>query len=401
MVNRWLTYLLEGRVYAAIEMYDHQGITYYTTLVLKKEKGELTILRATEVTKLEELKDWIGINASLFLTINTHNVLTKPIADMELNSQEAKVNHTFPNLNLEAFYYDIFLDESYPMVSIARMDVVEGVINSLKEIGLQPTAVQLGLAGLGSVLPHLESGSVQGSNFGLDVEQGRIREVYPQSSAEDTYRLNGLELQGRHLLGFAQILGHLEGRGSVTNLIEINDSLSYKGKNKRIFTTVAKSALVFFLVLLLVNYFVFDYYHTKVQEIKAASELHSSQTQQFKSLSTLVTEKQERVDLLNRSGNSRATHYLDQLAAKVPPTILLEEIQYQSLIKPFREGKSLEIEEGVIQVTGVSSESAAFSNWIMFLEKQNWVQGIEILGYDFVTKDSSGFTIKIMLKKQP
>ncbi|MEA1786081.1 hypothetical protein U1E44_08265 [Arenibacter sp. GZD96] len=399
MVSRWLTYFLEGRVYAAIEMYDHQGITYYTTLVLKKEKGELTILRATEVTKLEELKDWIGTKASLFLTINTHNVLTKPIADMELNSHEAKVNHTFPNLNLEAFYYDIFLDESYPMVSIARMDVVEEVINALGEIGMQPSAVQLGLAGLGSVLPHLESGSVQGSNFGLDIELSRIREVYPQSSAEDTYRLNGLELQGRHLLGFAHILGHLEGRISVTNLTEINDSLSYTFKNKRIFTTVAKSALVFFLILLLVNFFVFDHYYTKVQETKTSSELHSSQVKQFKALSTLVTEKQERVDLLNRSGNSRATHYLDQLAINVPSTVFLGEMQFQSLKKPFREGKSLDIEEGVLKVSGISSESAAFSMWIALLEEQKWIQSVEILGYDFVTKENSEFAIKIVLEE--
>ncbi len=399
MLKHWYTYFLEGRMYAAVELFDVEGKAAYSVVLIKKEKGELVIHKATEVTELGELKACIGVNTPLFFTINTNNVLTKPIADMEANSDEAKVNHTFPNLNLETFYYDMLSEEFCPMVSIARMDVVEGVLSSLKEVGLQPMGIQLGLAGLGSILPHLESGSIHGSNFGLDVEQGKLREVVSQSSGEGTYRLNGLELQGGHLLGFAQILGHVEGRVSVTNLTEINKKLSSEGKNNLVFNRVVKASLLFFLVLLLVNFFVFDHYHSKVQEIRAASELNSSQAQQFKALSTLVTEKQERVDLLNRSGNSRATHFLDQLAGNVPTTVLLEEIQFQSLLKPFREGKSLEIEEGVIQVSGVSSESAAFSKWIALLEKQKWVQGVEILGYDFVTKENSGFTIKIVLKE--
>ena len=400
MFTRWLTYITEGSVYAVLEIFEVQGREVLSLLVLKKEKGELVVQKAMDLGQIGELKEIIGANIPLFLSLNTNSVLTKPIADLEVNSQEAKVNHTFPNLDLGAFYYDLLNEEVHPMVSIARKDYVEGMVQSIVDLGLQLRGVRLGLAGLGAVLPYLPSEKVQLSNFAIDLEKGILRQVYLQTWGNEHYHLNGLQLQSRYLLGFAHILGHLEGRMPVCNLIGINENLEYTGKNNRTFYTVAKSAVLFFLTVLLLNFFVFDHYHRKAQAMETDATIHSAQVQQLKTLSTNVTSKQERVTLLNKASSSRATHFLDQLAQGVPGTVLLEEIKYQPLRQPFREGKSLEVNEGVIEVTGISSNSVEFSKWVAQLEEQKWIGGVAILGYDFVTKESSGFSIKITLNNQ-
>jgi Tfp pilus assembly protein PilN len=175
----------------------------------------------------------------------------------------------------------------------------------------------------------------------------------------------------------------------------ISEKLKWDFKNSRIFSRVVKYALIFFIALLLCNFLVYNHYHGDVGSLNEVLAATSSQKDQLTLLEESVIRKKERVETLSASSNSKATYYLDLFAQKIPKSILLNEIKYQPLAKPVREEKPIILEEEVLLVSGISKNADAFSFWIEDLEKQDWVNSVETLDYNFVSRTTSDFLIEI------
>ncbi|MEX0288539.1 MAG: hypothetical protein AB3N14_05470, partial [Flavobacteriaceae bacterium] len=261
---------------------------------------------------------------------------------------------------------------------------------------LQLTHFSLGISTLPQLLPFLESGELVLSNYKTLFENGALSSLQPLEEVKEVnYSLNGLNLTNKQLLTFSGILTLLGKHFPASNFEAFNSVSLSAFENNRIFSLLLKAALVFFLTLLLVNFLAFDFYFGKSEELRAALEENNSSLNDLKDLEVSVNKKQEKVELLSAASNSKATFFLDQLAQKVPPHILLEKITYQPLDKPLREGKPLTQEERNILVGGTSTDGDAFSTWILNLEKLDWTTSVETLDYDYISSSTSRFLIKI------
>ena len=72
-------------------------------------------------------------------------------------------------------------------------------------------------------------------------------------------------------------------------------------------------------------------------------------------------------------------------------------VNYQPLSKRIKADKAIELKENRIEIIGQSSDSEAFSNWIVELERRNWVMSATIVKYAAVTSRTSDFKIEIIL----
>jgi len=79
----------------------------------------------------------------------------------------------------------------------------------------------------------------------------------------------------------------------------------------------------------------------------------------------------------------------------LPKSILLGKFNYQPLLKRIKADKIIEQNENVIQVSGQSSDSDAFSQWISLLEGNDWIVDVAILNYGSASSKVSDFTIEI------
>lgn len=390
------TYLKEGFAYTGLEITGSEGSEAFSLLELKKSKNELVITNKRKLNHWNQLSEFIPKNNLLFLCINTTSVLVKKMENANTKNPEAIVNQAFPNLDLNNFYFEIIQLETEPIVSISKKESIDTVIEKLKELNIKIFRFSLGISAIPNVISYMENGPAMVSYRQLHFEDKNIIDIGSVTSqTEQQYHINGLQLSSKHMLSFSQILGHLNQKPHITNFEAVCENLKWTFKNYRIFNQFLKYSLAFFIILLLSNFFVYNFYHVKVVELNMAMAATSSQQDELGILDASVKRKQERVETLSSSSNSKATYYLDLFAQNIPASILLNEIKYQPLSKPVRESKPILLEEETIMVSGISKNMNDFSFWIEELEKHSWVNSVETLDYDYISKNTSNFLIEI------
>lgn len=396
MIGKLRTYLKEGFTYYGLEITGAEETLAYVLLELKKSKNQLLIINKVKLNHLNELPGQLNKKNPVFVCINTPNILTKKMERDSNGSPEALVNQAFPNIDLNNIYYEIIQQGTAPIVTLSKRGPIDAILKELHDLKLQVSGFSLGVSALESIVPFLEDGTLHASNYLIGVDDGVLTTISTQASKENLlYTISGLELSSSYLLPFSQILRKLNQKNSISNFTKVNAGLEQGFKNFRIFTQVLKYALLFFIALLLANFLTYNHYHGKVGQLNDLLAATSSQKDELTLLDESVKRKQERVETLSASSNSKATYYLDLFAQRIPSSILLNEIKYQPLAKPVREKKPIMLEEGMLLVSGISKDVDAFSFWIEELEKQEWVNSVETLDYNYVGKTTSNFLIEI------
>lgn len=396
MLDPWITYLTEGASYSGLEIREADGKEHYHYLEILKKKGELHLVKTEHFSDLKELPKCYKKNTPLFLSINTSKVLVKMTDSSGTENPEVLVHTAFPNLDLGNFYYEIAQISSQPIVAISKKEYVDGIVKKLEELGLDLFYFSLGISPMAHSVPFVENKVIAISNFQMALENGAIREVSPvESSAPQDYLINGLELPNSSLLAFSHILGHLGGNANATNFGEANGRFQSNFKNRRVFGYGLRASLSFFIILLLVNFLVFDHYHTEVNRLNSELTLDSSQKENLVRLEDLVKTKKGRVETLKAVSSSKSTLYLDELAKSIPHQIVLDRISYRPLDKPVRDSKPIILTENTILISGISKDDTEFSKWLEHLEKWDWISSVETLDYDFLNTNASNFLIKV------
>lgn len=396
MINKLRTYLKEGFTYVGLEITESEKGMAYFMVELKKSKGELLITNKKELSELKELPSLVKPKNPIYLCINTNNILTKRIENVNSIDSAVIVNQAFPNLDLKNFYYEVIQESSQPIVTISRKEPIDTILKELQELKLKITSFSLGITALENLIPFIEEEQIVVSKNQLDIHNNTITKLKTtEANKKHLYSINGLELSSSYLLSFSQILQNLNESKRSINFESVTQDLQWEFNNSRIFSRVLKYALIFFIAVLLGNFFVYNSYHEKVGKLKMAVDATSSKKDELSFLNASVKRKQERVETLSSSSNSKATYYLDLFAKNIPHSILLNEIKYQPLAKPVRESKPILLENGTLLVSGISKDVNEFSFWIEELEKYEWVTSAETLDYDYAGKTTSNFLIEI------
>lgn len=393
-----LTYLKEGSVYAGLEIYGDRGTEKFCYMELERRKNELDIRKKVRPATWEGALSGIGKGVPLFLTINTANVLTKQLHGPGTSDPKALVNEAFPNLDLDNFYYEVSQMSKDPIIAISKKEYVDGIIEKLGRLERQLMAFSLGPVSFSGISPFIGNGEISISNALMTISQGTITKIVPQEEIrEQYYTINQLEIPHFYLLPFSNVYGHLADRPVHSNFRERSDALLSNFHNYRAFDRVLRSSLIFFLVLLMANFFIFDHFSGQVRNFKNFMDIHNSDRDLLKELEIQVGEKQHRIELLDLGAGSRATYFLDEIGQGVPSDILLDRITYLPLARPLRDSRPIELDKNTILVKGISYNDSSYSSWLAILERKTWVSAVETLDYDYLTRESSTFLINITL----
>ncbi|MEL6917969.1 MAG: hypothetical protein AAFO99_09585 [Bacteroidota bacterium] len=401
MWHRWLTYLKEGPSYAGLEICEHQGELRSYLLELRRKNDTLHIVKETILDGLEDIPGHIGKKVPLFLSVNTSKVLVKQTTGEGSDNPEPIVDRAFPNLDLRNFYYEVARTPGGPIVAISKRDHVDELVAKLNNIDVFPTHTALGITGIQSIAGYLDNGTVGLSNLELSLTDGRIEGIRPLSqTVPKTYRVNGLLVPGHMLTAFSCVTAQLGKRDIASNLDDAN-RIARKGlADRRIFNFTLRAALFFFLGLLLLNFAVFEHYFSGVASLRTALERNDSQIRELEQLLLSVDQKQQRVERYSSSSSSRASYYMDQLAMDMPLSLLMGSMDYRPLERPVSDAKHILLKKDLILVTGSSNDPEAFSQWVIALEKLPWTLSVETTDYDYVSKTTSDFSLKIMIDEQ-
>jgi Tfp pilus assembly protein PilN len=81
----------------------------------------------------------------------------------------------------------------------------------------------------------------------------------------------------------------------------------------------------------------------------------------------------------------------------LPNTIQLAELTYQPITKRIKKNKPISLLQNELYISGISTDSDAFSDWIQTLENIEWIVNVTVVNYSSQSKSVTEFSLKIQL----
>jgi len=403
MLPRLLAYGKFGNLYCGVEHAFIDGNEKINTLLLKKSKNEFLIENNYECDTITELSDQLQKEQHLFLILNNEKVLFK-IIDGIFDAQKA-ITSAFPNLKIEAFYYEVLHSKTHTFVAICRKDYVDSLLKEYYNSNLNIVGFSFGNLISSQLHSYVTNSSMHSSNAIISFGDDELSNIEKSGiDLHDSYNINGLEIANTSILPFAGILSYYTHRKTTnSNFKSLNKELTNNFIQKRIFDIGLKASLSFIFILLLISFLFFSHYTSNIDLLNAELEINKSFKKSFTELTDEVDKKEGLVTNFSLT-SSKASWYMDQIGISIPTTILLSEIRYQPLEKnsnpdSYPEGKEIVIQEHSIIVKGNSGNSKDFSIWISELEQQKWIEKVMIQEYGTGKKTTTEFELIIEIKK--
>ncbi len=403
MLNTLKTFIIQGTVFYGLEAFQVDDIVNYRLLEVKREKGELTISKSTALDELASLKDHVQPSKPLYLVFNTSSVVTKLFESNARMDDEALVSQKFPGLNFDNFYFQIVKFGNNITLSVVKKDTLNELLAQLGELKFNVAGFSLGPGTLKTLFPHIQNEklSTNTEQLTLDPTKNGISKISKTVPDEiTTYNINGLQVAHSELLSFAGVLNFLANPiPENSNFRDVYQNYALSFRSNRMFRLLLGSFLTIILLILLGNFLLFSHYHSAVQNSSEHLALDIENKKALSALSQRVEEKETKVDVVLSGSTSRSSFYLDELGATVPKSIVLSEIVYQPLLKPVQGKKQIELHKNRIEVLGTCQEPEDFSSWITKLEGLEWVSSAETMDYDYQSRNSSTFKLRINVSK--
>ncbi|MEP3210678.1 MAG: hypothetical protein ABJN95_15860 [Maribacter sp.] len=405
MLKDLFTYLNEGTLYYGLEISENQaGLSFYV-LEIQRKKQELFIAREETHKSLEEAGNQLKKNAPVFVVVNSSQVLTKIIEPSKSASDEVLVHNAFPNLDFKTFYYELTRSITGSPISICQKVIVDKFLNRLHALKVNVVHFSLGISAITSITDYLHDGIISVSNSQLLLKDKTLVKVTPLSTEENQksseYNINGILVKSYFLLSFSTILRHLLKRDdSVSNFSDYTFDLKKEFKNRRYFMVLLRASLLITLAILLVNFLIYNHYFGKVNRLQETVGINNTNKNQLIKLRKEVLKKEDRVQAIFSTSNSRSSFIMNELVKKMPFSIILSDFRYQPLIKPLRETKEVEVLYYTMIVSGQARESKEYYEWVEELEEQSWIEKIETIDYDYANDNTSNFALKIEFNEE-
>lgn len=402
MLDRIKTYVNEGFSYYGLEVCEHANGLRFHLVQVQQKKQELVILEEASFDTLQELANTVQKELPFFLTVHTKEVLTKLVASTHTDALEAVVHASFPNLDFTSFYYEVVKAKEQLLISICRKEPLDAFLEELMALQLKVVAISLGFSPISNSTPYLPSGKVLVSTKELTLEGEKVSAITANSGNEHTtYTVNGLAVKNTHLLGFSSILGYLLKKTNAQgNLQDAKAHLRSDFIHKRHFKLLLRSSLVCILGLLFINFLIFNHYYEKVGAIEETLAVNDANKEQLLRLKAEVKGKEDRLNAVLAMANSRTSLFLDELVQRLPASLLLNDVLYQPLQKPIRASKPVLLIHNNMIVSGQASNNSDFYSWIAALEQLEWVDHVETTNYDYSSRNSSNFSVKISINER-
>ncbi|OFY82848.1 MAG: hypothetical protein A3F72_01820 [Bacteroidetes bacterium RIFCSPLOWO2_12_FULL_35_15] len=382
-------------------------------VVLKKEKTNIITEKQKEGIKdFDELATHIDPKLPLVVLLNGKGIIHKKVTFVENDTAATLLNKVLPNAKLTEFsIQQTPINSTQVFVSVIRTNVLNDIIEELSKRKL--TAISgffLGPFVITDLLPLMDNKMIvkdhfQVGNFLLQIQEQQITEITNTSEDKsgDSILIGDDRIPLKLVFPFAAALSYFilnnESQGIVDS-IGI-DNLKQEFKQKKKFEFRGWALLIATLLVLLVNYFVFDNYWSKSNKITAELAINQSAIERYDTLKKEFAQKKEFLEQNGLLENSRTSFYIDRLAATLPSAIQWTEVNVHPLKKKQtnEEEQELFFEKKSIMITGNCQRSTVLNDWMKEIKKANWISNVNLLNYSQDNANDDGeFLLEIKLK---
>ncbi|HEU4789339.1 MAG TPA: PilN domain-containing protein [Flavobacterium sp.] len=393
-----LTSLLIGKQYIGIEHFSFNNEEKTAILLIEKKKEELVITQKDKVSYSEKIAKKWDKKLPFFLVINTNQVIQKEIDAIDA-TDEKLLHKSFPNTNWDEFYFEIWRLKTKSIIAISRKSYIDELLSNYHKQGIAIAGISLGVCSIAEIVNYTDENELFTNHQSISChdENQIIKTV--RADLNTTYNINGLAIKNNHLLAFAGILRLLLNTTMNTgNSINYSQELYENYNQQSFFSKGIKLTIGILLTILLVNFFTFTHYYTLVQETSESLLLSKSSLEDVAKTKQRVHSKEQKVKNVVAMTSSQSSLIINELAKRIPQSILLTELIYHPLEKKIKNEESIVIQEKIVTISGTTINNEAFTHWIETIEQLKWINQVVITGFGKNDLNETEFSIKITLK---
>lgn len=400
MADRWISW---NRV-TGLDIFILPDGSWETSVsTLEKKKGTIVAERQLSGSEAyEEFKKDADRNIPVVLSLHGKGVLVKKLSSAQPVDQAKIVQTVLPNAQPGDFYVQQTPSPQGDWVSLVRRSQADEILAKLYADGFGVIRIALGPFALEPLSDWMDTDQpVQAGRYTLGVVRGAIATV---SSGEQVpgaiSRLGDESIGGQFLLSYAAAFNFLLKMESSRLEVPAVDQHREEQLYKKLFRIAGWAALLFFLLLLMINFATFTYLHTRKQELDSRNHGYRERMNNHEKVKRQLSEKERFLDETGWMEASHLSYYADRLAAGVPSSIRLTAMELNPLDKKQSErNKTVQFDTDRILISGTSQSSGDLNNWIKEMKKQSWAKTVNITDYTFNEREKAGeFKLSIDLK---
>ena len=384
--------LLKSSKIAGLELFVSESGLLISVSVLEKKKGKIQLLATHEKLNVEQFAAAIDKNMPLYLSVDGKGVLHKSVGFTGDDSSAALLAKVLPGADESSFYVQ---GVSASFVSVVRREILDAVLLELTTLGYYIVGAALGPFALEKVATLIENKVVNTSNYIVKLNEGKLLSFERKENALALKaNIGGEQVAEANVLSFVSALLYFISEDTFFTSDSLHKSKK-EFREKRKFAVHGTSILLFFFVLLFVNYLVYDALKSGNSDLQAQFSLQSENFKISEVLKSELEAKRSLKEKLGVNGVTRISYYLDRIAATLPAQIQLTALAVNPVEKKIKADKEIEYEVNHIVIAGKCKKSIYYNAWKQELARMDWVRNISVVNYVDADDEVGAFVLKL------
>ncbi len=370
---------------------------------VKKVKNSVQFDSIRSVASTTELFQLIKSKTQVSLVVTGRGIINRKVAVQNNDDKEKIIQKIFPDAQVNDFVTQIFdINDNLKLVSIARIDIIENLIALFSKNKIPVVDVNIGPFGINNIIPLLNNvDSVICNSFKLKIKDNVIYDFEITENIEDIkYLVSDAPISSKSLIAFASGINYLvnfkESNSSEIILINENKKEHYYAN---LFKYGGWAMLIFFFVLLLINFLLFENYNKKFQKISLKVSEYNYLLTKYDTLNNDLKSKKKFLEESGLLNNIKLSFFADRVVSDLPKNIKLTELNIFPLKEKQQKMKEAEFIRNTIYIKGLSQNGTFLNDWVKILKTYKWIAEVNIV--DFIQENFATpalFNIEIKIK---
>ena len=344
--------------------------------------------KLTAIASLEELAKQLSNKIPVALNLSGKGVLIKQVEKL-LEVTPDNFNRLLPNANFEDFYFQNFISGDGSFISIIRKADADTWLQEFDRLGYAVASLSIGPFAVSQVLLQLNFYNEQIVFDGHIISRNDQENWDSYKSDESVLasfplKIESEKIDERLLIAYTVafqllLMDQLE-------LVQAYSPITYR--NLKLITdkiwikAYSAAALVVVFLLLIVNFFINDYYQKENARLAIQMSKFTQNSSNADQTKLEIAKKENELQALGWEGVKSKASLIDQLAAVLPVEIKWTEVVINPLnATKSREQKLLSFTDRQIRITGMSSQIIPVNEWMARIKLMSWVKNIQMESY--------------------
>ena len=321
----------------------------------------------------------------VYLQVSGEGVLIREVSE----TRSSNLSEMLPGFQDKHYFFQLeALQNKKNLLSLVRKDLV---LDSLKRTGFEKLCfcgLFIGPSPVLKLSSYIEKAqeNIQLDAYCLSFKDGELEKVERNTNRAEDNSLTfvGEKVLGKDLIPLASSLLALNSPEVYT----LGEQIFESGKREAFYAfwgrTILKFGLGILLLVLLVNYLLFDYSFKRRTFLD--NELASSKVmlQELTDLKSTVEQKQSFISSNKLDEFYYLSYFADQIGLITPGQIRLDKLSFNPVSQKIKPNQAVEFRKGTLFCEGTASDIESYRQFIADMKGMYWVK--DILSQDYAYK---------------